>query len=215
MMESAAPPLEEVPGDFENGDGFFEYYYGNQEDYSLLAAKRRCEDDDEAVKAICDAHRDECPGWQSCEPTQKFCGAAHHTKAVGRLDHWLQDVCPVTCGVCTPEAEPTDTMEPPVSKYPDTMTGTYVVEVAGAEVTDGFLVAFVDDEVRGVVKSEIVPFGPKAGSALFMLTIHGDTDGDKIKFGWSPDGTAASLVELQDEASFPVNGNKGSAVDPK
>jgi len=100
--------------------------------------------------------------------------------------------------------------------YSNTMTLTATVEVNGVEPPAGTLAAFVSNsqECRGVMAAPMVPpFGPFAGSSMYLITLYGDNSAEDLSFAFQPsDGTPP--VDLDQIVKFKVNGNKGNVVAP-
>ena len=104
------------------------------------------------------------------------------------------------------------------NKYSDNMSITALIVVDGIQVAEGWMAAFVGDEVRGLIEGATIPdkFPSKyAGSTLFQIMIHGDTV-IPISFRWSPNGTSAQSISLSavETIKFEVNADLGSLTAP-
>lgn len=96
--------------------------------------------------------------------------------------------------------------------HPNTMSVTSVATVSGSPVCDGELVASSREERRGVQSRSIVPpFGPYAGTCMFLLLAFG-RGGELVEFAHvSPSG---SVTRMRQNVTFVANGIVGDALEP-
>ena len=92
---------------------------------------------------------------------------------------------------------------------------TALIQIDGANITSGTLVAYnASGAVRGVQNSTTVPpFGAYNGTAMFQITLYGDTSGDVLSFKHFPAGGGAATT-LTQTVTFTINGSPGSLTDP-
>ena len=111
-------------------------------------------------------------------------------------------------------ADETDSWSINPSDFSDNMSLTTLITINGADVDNGWLAAFVGDEIRGLQDNlSFPPFGPFNGRPMFQLVIYTNSGGEGLTLRWSPDGTQANSVLVGSETSG-INSNKGSVVDP-
>ncbi len=111
-------------------------------------------------------------------------------------------------------ADETDSWSVNPSDFSDNMSLTALVTINGSDVDNGWMAAFVGDEVRGLQDTlSFPPFGPFNGRPMFQLVIYTNSGGEDLTLRWSPDGTQANSVLVGSSISG-INSVKGSAVDP-
>merc|ERR1712022_102795 len=100
------------------------------------------------------------------------------------------------------------------------MSTTSVVYVNDVKQTSGTLVAMVGSDIRGYNSAfPGPPFGPYAGSMMFLCMLHSNDDGEDFTFKFIEDsGAEHDVVISEDGASwdgkFVSNDNAGNAIAP-
>jgi len=106
------------------------------------------------------------------------------------------------------------------SDYENTMSTTSVVYVNDVKQTSGTLVAMVGSDIRGYNSAfPGPPFGPYAGSMMFLCMLHSNDNGEDFTFKFIEDsGAEHDVVISEDGASwdgkFVPNDNAGNAIAP-
>ena len=86
------------------------------------------------------------------------------------------------------------------SSFSESMTMTARVLIGSVLQTTGALRAVSGTELRGIQPDpSIPPFGPYANTAVYQMTVHGDTSGDTLSFTFST-GTGPACGLLYDRS---------------
>ena len=87
-----------------------------------------------------------------------------------------------------------------------------LVMVGGVQQSSGVLTALVGTQIRGVQDTPATPpFGPYVGTAVFQVSIFGDSDGELLSFQFYTGGGVSTLAETM---VFSINGNVANVVSP-
>lgn len=112
--------------------------------------------------------------------------------------------------------------------FEHSMPMSALINIDGKDATSGTLVAFAGKSVRGMGSSNVIPFGPHAGQAVFMVMVYSNVKSrEEITFRHAPDEltglptsakpkrlTSTRSTELSGIEEFVANTKLGDALKP-